>query len=320
MKQVAEHRVELFSLALEGHGDPHIARRLNARGLRTSTGKPWTRRQVQNVLTNPVYAGAVVFHRATDTAEVNWNGRHEALVERKTFERLIRERAGRDKAAGRRPKGGRPTARFLLSRLAECARCGARMYCRTDPYKRKDGSHRRTYVCANVHGRTGLCACPEINADSVDTMVTSELPNVLLDFARLVDAATREHERLVADTQDTLSAALAALDRARGDEVRVREDYVRQVSAGREDAAEVAADALASLSSWAAELEERADVLSARLSELSDGSPTDAALDAYNARRSALRRLHEAYRLRRRTPSYGLSSAPSGWISQLTPC
>jgi DNA invertase Pin-like site-specific DNA recombinase len=64
----------IFSLAKAGHGDPTIARRLNEAGKRTKPHRVrsgrnagtkiapggWTRRRVQDTLTNPIYAGAVV--------------------------------------------------------------------------------------------------------------------------------------------------------------------------------------------------------------------------------------------------------------------
>jgi hypothetical protein len=48
---------------------------------------------------------------------------------------------------------GRTTDRFLLAKMATCARCGDRMYATGGQY-----------VCANVHRGAGLCDAPKVNA------------------------------------------------------------------------------------------------------------------------------------------------------------
>jgi hypothetical protein len=52
-----------FELAAQGHGDPAIAKRLNGLGHRTVRCEPFKRRTVQNMLTNPIYAGGGVAPR-----------------------------------------------------------------------------------------------------------------------------------------------------------------------------------------------------------------------------------------------------------------
>ena len=49
-----------FGLADQGLGDEIVTRKLNEAGHRTKAGKPWTKRAVGHILTNPVYAGCVI--------------------------------------------------------------------------------------------------------------------------------------------------------------------------------------------------------------------------------------------------------------------
>ena len=54
-------------LADEGWGEPSIARELNRRGHRTKGGRAWTRRRIQDLLTNPIYYGGIPWRRGKRT-------------------------------------------------------------------------------------------------------------------------------------------------------------------------------------------------------------------------------------------------------------
>jgi DNA invertase Pin-like site-specific DNA recombinase len=174
-------------LALDGLGAPALARRLNAEGHRTKAGKGWTRRRVQDMLSNPFYAGRTVLHRGTREQQER-PGSWPALIEAEDFDRIRALTATRDKAAkSHSTRTGRRTTRYSLARLAKCDRCGERMYCVTSPYKRKDGTHQRSYICANVRQDTGLCDQPKIDAAKVDTAVVAHLDRLFIDFEAWLD-------------------------------------------------------------------------------------------------------------------------------------
>lgn len=85
------------------------------------------------------------------------------------FHRISALTAKRDKAAmsrDRRARAGRPSTRYALAKLATCDRCGARMYSQTSPYKRRDGTQQRSYVCGNVRDSTGVCDEPSLTPSS----------------------------------------------------------------------------------------------------------------------------------------------------------
>lgn len=56
--------------AARGMADGIIARRLNADGLRTRNDRPFTRRAVQNMVTNPFYAGRIAYKRGTPDEKI----------------------------------------------------------------------------------------------------------------------------------------------------------------------------------------------------------------------------------------------------------
>lgn len=266
----------IFDLADDGMGDTSIARQLNAEGHRTKRGAAWTRRRVQDSVTNPFYAGRVA-QRGTGSKKeyalleepIVVDGTHPALVAPERFDRIQKLRRVRDRAAGseRNPRG-RPARTYALARLAVCGRCGARMYASTSPYRRTDGTHRRRYQCGNVRFATGLCDAPPVSAEVVDPEVINNLENLLLDYegwrASVESDRRTERERLAeevsradADRSSAAAAVLRVEDRWQGEEdikraealldmlVRAREAAERadaRLTAARDALAEVVAE------------------------------------------------------------------------------
>jgi hypothetical protein len=172
-----------FDLYRQGRGDTAIARELNRLGHRTKRGRPWERSRVQDMLTNPFYAGRIVRDRGKPTEEVR-DGGHPPLIDPAVFDRLLAERPERDNApdAHPAPRDGRPPSNHALARLAVCGRCGGRMTGYTASYRRKDGTRKRTYKCRNYHHNTGVCDQGPVDGALVDAAVTSDLRTLLVDF------------------------------------------------------------------------------------------------------------------------------------------
>ena len=168
----------LWDEALAGRAAASIARTLNADGLRTKSGGAWSRRRVQDTLANAAYAGQLVRWRGTER-EARKPGRWPTIVTLAEWEAVHRQAAQRDVAASGRPTGGRPSPRFLLATQAKCHRCGSTMYSRLSPYKRKDGSRARAYLCSHVVNGTGLCDTKPVDAEAVDAEVIDRLPRYI---------------------------------------------------------------------------------------------------------------------------------------------
>jgi site-specific DNA recombinase len=275
-------------LSDQGWGDPSVARELNRRGLRTQGGRPWTRRRVQDTLTNATYYGGIPWRRGRPDEETNWDATHPAPWTREDWERRSRAKRGRDLAAGsdRTPPKGRIATNHALAGLALCGCCGERMQAKTASYRRKDGTRRRFYACTNTRDCTGLCDAPPVDAEAVDRHVADALERYLGDFEAWRDQLARgyssERERLGREIESAL-ADLAEQERSC--------ERAERLPALAEDDAQ-AQVALRAAAHEQAELDRRRTRLEAArtaLAEVPDQAPEDAMLDYYNELSEAIR-------------------------------
>ena len=145
--KVTPHEIEapLYAEAVEriaaGESLTRVADDLNARGVRSSTGTPFTIVTVRQLVTSPRYIGRRV-HRGVDVGAAAW----PALVDEATWRRanaLIAERRGKRRAA----------RRYLLSGgIARCGKCDAGMVGRPQYHR---GQTVPVYHCPSCHG----CKC-----------------------------------------------------------------------------------------------------------------------------------------------------------------
>jgi DNA invertase Pin-like site-specific DNA recombinase len=272
-------------------GDAEVARRMNRAGHRTKAGKPWRRPRVQDLLTNPWYAGRVARGRSTPGAAVESSqGRHPALVEPGLFDAI---QAARPTHEARGPGAGRPATRHALAGLARCARCGEGMRATTSSHRRKDGTSARHYVCRSYHESMGVCDQPRIDAEVVDRLVVSGLNGFFVDFDAWLASVTQ-----VRDEQRAGLERAAAADRERLATLRRRERklYARWLAAidADDDARErLTLEALEDVAEECGRLQERVSTSESALEELEQPTPVDALLDFYNGLSEAVRgRLH----------------------------
>jgi hypothetical protein len=309
-----------FDLYEQGLGDPSIARELNRRGYRTKAGRPWERRRVQDALTNHLYAGRVVRDRGKPTEDVR-PGSHPPLIDPERFDRLLVLRASRDRGGDKAPKKGAPSRNHALTGLARCGACGSVMRSITSSYRRKDGTRRRTYLCAHVKASTGLCDAPPVDAELADAAVINRLDGYLGDFeawrAEIEAGRDGEIERIEGEVE----RAEAALKTSEAAVSAIAADYERRLVGGDQ----AGADEAMRLLTQKREETERAQV---RLEATRDAFATeearevsaDALLDFYNALAKAVSgrldgadsmlRVNDA--LRDTFERFGLASTPHG--------
>jgi site-specific DNA recombinase len=278
----------LFELAEEGLPDAHIARLLNLDGHRTRADIPWTRRAVQNNVTNAWHAGRVMHHRGKPD-EQTFAGAHEPLVDPEAFDRIQAMRTARDRAPGAR-RTGRPNTNHALARLATCAHCGGRMGAFTSSYRRKsDGGRRRFYRCLQAHDGSGVCdAIQPIDAQVVDAAVIAGLDTLGVDFDAWAERIRDDH----GDERARLEAELERAERAFSEQTR-RADKV----SGRWADMVAADDPNADVALPAVEREQQAVrdaqalLAAARdaLESVPSGHPTDGMLDFAMALQAAVR-------------------------------
>src|SRR4029077_1200495 len=107
-------------------GTTSIARTLEAEGAPPPRQHGWSPNALQVILANPAYLGLIRWN------DKLYEGQHEPLIEKDTFEQAQQILARRFKDATLRR--GNPTP-FLLSGLVRCQHCG------------------RAYVATSAHGR-----------------------------------------------------------------------------------------------------------------------------------------------------------------------
>lgn len=109
---------------IDGVPTREVARRWNAAGVTTVRGNAWNHTAVRQVLRNPRLAGWRTHRKeiARDATGRQVRGEWRPLVDEDTFRSL---QAALD---GRRPATRRGAQKYLLSGVARCGECGARMH------------------------------------------------------------------------------------------------------------------------------------------------------------------------------------------------
>jgi site-specific DNA recombinase len=114
--------LELFERYATGQeSDRTLAAWLNAKGARSTKGRPFGKDTVRDMLLNAAYCGYVCGLRSKDRTI---RGKHEPIVPQELFDRVQQVRQWRARVV----KPGRPSDEYLLRKLLYCERCGARMH------------------------------------------------------------------------------------------------------------------------------------------------------------------------------------------------
>jgi site-specific DNA recombinase len=203
-------------------GSTEIASTLNARGLITRYGKPWSRTGVLDVLRNRAYLGEVPYRG------VWYQGHHEAIIERTVFDAAQVILAGRTIESGRRKSDG---SDYLFSGLdIVCDRCGHRMI---GAAARGRGGKRYAYYTCYARSRYGTSHCDQarLSKDELEQAVLTQMRDVYADTA-LIESAMVEAQAELSKTETTRSERLAAID-AELTDLRTRiERYFASFEAG----------------------------------------------------------------------------------------
>ncbi len=165
-----------FSRVMNGELIQHIADDFNARGLRTILGNEFSHEAVKDILTNPVYHGALVagrwskgkFRRLDEDGIIWHDDAHPPIVSKALFDAVQEELKARY-IEHRHCKPGR----YLLGALVRCDHCGGRMYGRKEPKGRFYGA---TVAQHDEH----LCPRPAFSADLLERAVMRVVRQYLL--------------------------------------------------------------------------------------------------------------------------------------------
>jgi len=267
-----------------------IARGLNEEGIKGPLGGSWSQGRVADRLDLDLYAGKVGGGE---------QGRHEAIVGAKTWERTIALRTASAGRNGTRKAGRRSNTHLLGDGLLKC-RCGASMYPRKDTRSGRD-----TYRCRGRDERTHICSMPPLPRADVDGAVRAYIAGHVLspgmasgEIAAEAKEAAKEATKQAALAERDASSAERRLKSGRMlllDEELTREEW-------REMEDEIKAD-LASARKRAAEARRVAEAIRNPSAELLDAvesirsAAADEAKDAGTLakQRAAIERLFETF-------------------------
>lgn len=205
----------VFGDFLAGKGYRQIAAKLNAFGITTKNGNTWGNRNIEYLLTNPVYIGKLRRSEdpkdRTDRYHENAqlvNGTHEPIIAPEVFGQAQALRADLKKRYGKYARQG--TVEFMLKGLCRCSNCGATLV----------ATQGGKYLQCHNYSR-GQCAVSHC-------ISTAKITNAVLDRLRadleggelVIEVSPAEKQRS-AET-DVLNAALAREEKKLE---RVREAY-----------------------------------------------------------------------------------------------
>jgi site-specific DNA recombinase len=174
-KEESDRVRAIFGLYLEHRALLPVVRELDRRGWR---GKAWTTRKgqrrggrviiktrLQEMLTNPLYAGRVRYRGEL------FAGEQPALVNAETWQ-SVQDRLAENRRAARQDRANHPHA--LLAGLLRCRPCG----CAMTPARvvKRGGRHYAYYVCTRAQTR-GWATCPSksVSAPTLERFVLQQL-------------------------------------------------------------------------------------------------------------------------------------------------
>lgn len=215
----------VFDLYLQGYSYQQIADRLNALGLVSRAGKPFSRNSVHDMLRNEKYKGTLLYNRfvydkqgrrrrpkpgEANANEIRVPNALPAIVDELTWEKVNQQMDLRAHAGKAHPQRS-----YLLSGILFCAECGSPMI----------GVRSRTtlsYRCAGKKAHLTNCTSSTVICASVDGLVIDTLKTQILNPDTINTLVPRLRKALAgrattaANDVATLVAHLSDLDSAIG--------------------------------------------------------------------------------------------------------
>lgn len=164
------------------HGSQNIAKKLNAHGVKTKKGEPWSDFSVRYVLTNPIYSGKIRWnHRSLAKGKLTGEDvirdydqeDFEPLVSVEMFEesqKLIKQRS---------TQAFRSDNHYPFSGVGRCAKCGKNFT--GSKRERISGGEYRFYKCQGRF-RFGTCDVQAIAEESIERAFIESLTTTFVDI------------------------------------------------------------------------------------------------------------------------------------------
>lgn len=209
----------IFSDYVSGVAQNHIAKALNAEGIRTTTGKSWYQGTLAHLMRNPLYVGKVKH------ADEVHDGAHEAILD---IDLWSRAQALLDTSAKARGNGGgrNPTGQHLLTKgLLRCGSCGEAMIPQTKP-TRTPGKLYEKYVCyGRLRHGVDYCDQRPVSRVEIDTAMLDELNRKYLDLDAMREQIATRIAADVAVAHELADQAERTLRTLESNMARIEGDY-----------------------------------------------------------------------------------------------
>ncbi|WP_308200332.1 recombinase family protein [Kibdelosporangium philippinense] len=248
-------------------GGKVIARVLNERGHRTTTGGRWSAYQVLRVLANRVYIGELSFR------DIITSDCHDAIVDLNVFEEAQQILEARGENYSHRAANG---SDYQLTGKMRCPQCnkamvGANAHGKTKVY--------RYYICHNRNRYdTTKCDATRINADSIETAVLNGLSSFYRDHYQLIADAVTRHQAQHLAGEDNQRAELATVEAELTKTNQAIDRYLNAFENGTLEEDDLAAR-LATLKTKTKQLRARRDELADQLADAPQPVPKAALVE-----------------------------------------
>ena len=169
----------IYAMYIEGDTIADIIRQLNAEGLHTGKGKPFTRNSLRTILKNEKYIGIYDFHNG----EIRVEGGVPAIVDTDTFQKVQKLLEVNQRA----PAAKWTRADYLLTGKLYCGSCGTQMV--GESGISKSGAKYSYYKCLN-HKRGRGCIRKALRQDWIEPFVLEHAQKLIMDdgvIANIVD-------------------------------------------------------------------------------------------------------------------------------------
>ena len=205
---------------IEGKGSHIIAKELQEEGIKTKRGgNKWTNASIYKILKNEKYCGDLIQQKTytpdflSHTKKYNKGEKefikienhHEPIIDKETFIKVQEEIARRKKQA--KADGSKHSNRYALSGKLKCGCCG-NTYVGGDNRKRKDGTIRKTWKCAEKHkyGKKHLNVQGENIGCDNDNVNNDIVLNAFNQIMTKITSSDKEH--IIKSTMKTISLVL----------------------------------------------------------------------------------------------------------------
>ena len=176
---------KIYELYLDGWGITTIVNYLKKHGYTEKYGA-WSDSAVRSVLFTDIYTGVITWKGNT------YEGQHEALIDKETFEKVkaIKEARAKENSERYNPHPFKRTT--LLGGLIWCGNCGARYFAKQNTvkrYKSTDPNKKplKYYTCYS-RGKTNsklikdpTCKNPTYNTEKLDKIILDEVRKLAVD-------------------------------------------------------------------------------------------------------------------------------------------